>query len=260
MTDSQTQPEGLYNFRDTGGTPLSDGGTTRSGVLFRSEALDKLTPQGIETFAATPIGVVVDMRTDSERNAAPDKLPTSRPIKTVELSILAGFMKDLADQVFNNTGSAVELPPLPTLTEMYTGMLRDSAAAFAQIARLVSKSNDDEPTAVLVHCTAGKDRTGIATALILEAVGAERLHIVADYSVSECNLAGAWSDEIVARVTALGVPMTGAVRTLLTKTPASVMEEVLTWLDNTYGGAVDYLKTGGLTDEELVALRARLRS
>ena len=58
---------GLHNFRDTGGTALRAGGETRAGVLYRSDALGTLTDAGLEVFAETPIGVVVDFRTPHER-------------------------------------------------------------------------------------------------------------------------------------------------------------------------------------------------
>ncbi|MGO8609293.1 tyrosine-protein phosphatase, partial [Rhizobium johnstonii] len=83
-----TPIEGLHNFRDTGGTPLSAGGATRSGVLYRSDSLGALTPAGLAELASTRIGVVVDFRTPEERRSAPDRLPDSRPIHVVELSIL----------------------------------------------------------------------------------------------------------------------------------------------------------------------------
>ena len=59
--------DGLQNFRDTGGTPLGSGGATRTGVLYRSEALSSLTPTGLDQLAATDIGVIADFRTDVER-------------------------------------------------------------------------------------------------------------------------------------------------------------------------------------------------
>ena len=90
---------GLHNFRDTGGTALRAGGETRAGVLYRSDALGTLTDAGLEVFAETPIGVVVDFRTPHERAALPDRLPAGRPYRTVDLSILEGAMGELAQQV-----------------------------------------------------------------------------------------------------------------------------------------------------------------
>src|SRR4051794_19851142 len=92
------QIDGLYNFRDTGGIPLHAGGTTRSGVLFRSDALAGLSDEGLAEFSSTPIGVIVDFRTPSEREQAPDRVPSDRPFRTVELSILQGAMADMAQK------------------------------------------------------------------------------------------------------------------------------------------------------------------
>ena len=147
---------------------------------------------------------------------------------------------------------------IPTLGEMYLGMLQHGASAFAEVARLVAASSDDAPTAVLVHCTAGKDRTGVATALLLDAVGAERAAVVADYASSEQNLAGPWADTILQALTSAGLPVTPALRTLATGTPPEAIETAFAWLDSTYDGAAGYLLSGGLTDAELAALRTRL--
>jgi len=264
MTEGVTTTiAGLCNFRDTGGMPLRDGGRTSSGVLFRSEALSALTPEGLDEFAATDIGVIVDFRTPAEREAAPDRLPASRPFRTVELSILEGAVADMAKQFLQGGQPSPEqleqaMASIPTLGEMYLGMLQHGASAFAEVARLVGASTDDAPTAVLVHCTAGKDRTGVATALMLDAVGAERDAVVADYAASEQNLAGPWADGILQALTSAGLPVTPALRTLATGTPPEAIETAFGWLDSTYGGAADYLVSGGLTAAELDALRARL--
>lgn len=259
-----TPIEGLHNFRDTGGTPLSAGGATRSGVLYRSDALGALTPAGLAELASTPIGVVVDFRTPEERQSAPDRLPDSRPIHVVELSILEGAMAQMA-QTFLGAGSpaspeliAKALSSLPTLDELYIGMLQHGAPAFAEVARLVAASTDDAPTAVLVHCTAGKDRTGVATAVLLDAVGADRTSVVADYAASEANLAGAWADGVLQMISSLGMPLTPPLTTLVTGTPAAAIESALAWTDAGFGGAAGYLRSGGLTELELAALRTRL--
>ena len=88
------QIEGCYNFRDTGGLPLEGGGITRSGVLYRSDALSNLTPTGLEELARTAVGVIVDFRTPQEREAGPDRVPQTRPFQMVELPFLEGTMAD----------------------------------------------------------------------------------------------------------------------------------------------------------------------
>lgn len=256
--------EGLYNFRDTGGMPLHSGGRTRPGVLYRSDALSNLTQVGLDELAKTDIGVIVDFRTAEERRAAPDRVPQSRPFQTVELSFLEGAMGDMAKQ-FMQSGAAPSqeaiaqaMSSIPTLGDLYIGMLEHGASAFAQVARLIAASNDAAPSAVLVHCTAGKDRTGVATALMLDAAGAERSAIIADYAQSQENLSGAWAEGMIHMITSLGVPLTDQLRTLVTGTPPEAIEQALAWVDDNAKGTAAYLQSGGLTDDELAGLRSRL--
>ncbi|MCT9820733.1 tyrosine-protein phosphatase [Microbacterium sp. W1N] len=258
--------EGTHNFRDTGGLPLVGGGVVRSGVLLRSDGLQSLTPAGLAALSASPIGVVVDFRTPTERAMAPDLLPGDRPFHVVELSILEGAMSSMAQDLMKAGGAdpavlAQAMASLPTLGELYVGMLQHSGPAFAEVARLVAASTDEAPTAVVVHCTAGKDRTGVAVALLLDAVGVDRAAITADYAASADNLAGPWADGMLAMVERLGAPLTPQIVELVTGSPAAAITHALGWLDAEHGGAAAYLQqAGGLTGDELTALRARLRA
>ncbi|GAA5206646.1 tyrosine-protein phosphatase [Microbacterium kyungheense] len=256
--------DGLQNFRDTGGTPLTSGGATRPGVLYRSEALSTLTPRGVEQLAATDIGVIADFRTDLERAMAPDLLPESRTFQVVALPLLEGAMTGFAQAAVQaadpdaaQQAIAAALSQLPGLVDLYVSMLEHGAASFAEVARLTASSTDDAPTAVLVHCTAGKDRTGVAVALVLDAVGAERSAVVADYAASAERLAGPWAERMRGLITSMGVPLTPELDALVTATPAGAIEQALAWVD-AQGGSAAYLRSGGLTDAELDALRARL--
>lgn len=264
-----TTIEGLYNFRDTGGMPLTGGGTTRAGVLFRSDGLGALTDKGLDQLAATDIGVIVDYRTDTERQMSPDKVPTSRPFKEVVLPILqgatAGAMKAAAEAAMHAadksaSSAAIQkaLEQLPDLSTLYQGILSEGASAYAETARLVAQSTDAEPTAVLIHCTAGKDRTGVGAALLLTAAGAERDAVVADYASSQDNLAKGWSQHMLGMIKSMGVEPTPGLVEMATGTPPEAIEAALAWVDQ-HGGAEAYLKGGGLTDDELAALKARLR-
>lgn len=259
---------GTFNFRDTGGMPLAGGGATPFGVLYRSDALSDLTPAGLDVLAATDIGIVVDLRTALERELAPDRLPASRPFRVVELPVTEGALVGLAQQgaeaVAAGTDPAVlaataeaALALIPPLGDVYVEMLEHGAATFAELARVVSAATADPPTAVLVHCTAGKDRTGVGTALILDAVGVERAAVVADYHASQEHLDGPWAQRMFAMVQTLGVPVTDQIRELVAGTPVEAIEKALAWVD-ARGGSAAYLQQGGLTDAELAALRARL--
>lgn len=249
--------DGTYNSRDTGGMPLLAGGTTRSGVLYRSDALAAATAAGLETLSLGPIGVVVDFRTDVERAQAPDLLPEDRRIRIVQLSILEAALAMPADLKLDDATTQALLSRIPTLADLYRGMLQHSPSAFAEVARLIARPADAGHPAVLVHCTAGKDRTGVSVALMLDAAGARREAIVDDYASSQANLAGDWAAGMLARMAAMGVPPLPAITELVTETPPSAIEAAFAWLDER-GGSAEYLLSGGLTRGELDGLRERL--
>ncbi|MBF4551144.1 tyrosine-protein phosphatase [Pseudoclavibacter sp. VKM Ac-2888] len=263
-----TSLQGTFNFRDTGGMPLVAGGTTTPGVFYRSDALSSLTQTGLEELAASDIGVIVDFRTPSERQMAPDRLPVSRPFRVAELPLLEGAVSGLVQQGLQSAaggGDPVEqaksfevvLAQIPSLGELYVGMLEHGATSFAELARLVANATTTPPTAVLVHCTAGKDRTGVGSALLLDAVGVERSAIVADYTSSGERLAGEWAERMYGMVAQYGLPLTDEIKDLVAATPASAIERALEWVD-AHGGSVAYLQSGGLTGAELAALKGRL--
>jgi protein-tyrosine phosphatase len=249
--------DGTYNSRDTGGTPLRRGGQTRTGVLYRSDALVTVSDEGLAELDASPIGAIVDFRTDGERSAAPDRLP-ARPIGTEHLSVLEGAAPGIgAPAAMSSEAVRSVLKEIPTLGDLYICMLGGTAASFARVARLVTAPADEGKPGVLVHCTAGKDRTGVATALLLDTVGADRDAIVADYAVSEQNLSGEWAERMLAGVAKTGVPMLPQIVALVTATPPDAMRTMLAWVDD-QGGSAAYLRSGGLSDDEIGMLRARL--
>ncbi|WP_166997948.1 tyrosine-protein phosphatase [Paramicrobacterium fandaimingii] len=175
-------PEGLSNFRDVGGLPAS-GGSIRAGRLFRSDALVALTPIGIDQFRQTGISTIFDLRSRVEVEQTQPMLDESTLADYVSLPLLEGAVHDTVTQV-------------PTLTELYRDLIDEAGESFARIGEWVALRSSG---GVLVHCTAGKDRTGVAIALLLDAVGVPRERIIADYVISAENLAGAWSAMMLGR-------------------------------------------------------------
>lgn len=144
---------------------------------------------------------------------------------------------------------------LPSLADLYAQILKEGPEAYAFIAGLIA---DGKHT--LIHCTAGKDRTGVGSALVLDAVGVERDAIITDYSKTHDNLSGAWADAMTAQLKKQGVELNDKLMDLLTASPEDVMAETLTRIDNEYGGSAAYLTSGGLTEDQLNALRTTLRA
>ena len=256
---------GTSNARDVGGMPLSGGGTIRDGVLLRSDALAAVTDEGLALLAE--VGTVIDLRTPAEREGAPDRLPGS--IRVLEHPLLEGAIAQLAPQgaalkeQIGEDGPSQEMlealrARIPSLGELYITMLEHGAETFAECARAVAAPGDPARAGVLIHCTAGKDRTGVAVALLLEAAGAEREAVIADYTRSQAELSGPWAERMLEGVRAAGIPVLPEIEQLAVSTPASAIEAALAEVD-ARGGAAAYLRSGGLSEQELARLRERLR-
>ena len=263
-----TALEGTVNFRDTGGLPLAGGGRSAPGVLYRSDAISALTPRGLASLAESRIEVIIDLRTPAEQLMAPDRLPAARPFTRLNLPLFEGAFTGTAQEQMQRArlsgdpeaaARAVQaaVGKLPALGDLYTGMLQDGGEVFAETARAVAGTG--EGSAALVHCTAGKDRTGVAVALILSAVGAEPEAVAADYRQSEANLSGEWSNRMLGMITGMGVPLTDDVVALVTCAPEDAITRALEWVTEHHGDAAGYLLAGGLRDDELAMLRRRLR-
>jgi protein-tyrosine phosphatase len=238
-TERWLRLEGVDNVRDVGGLPLREGGTTRAGVLLRSASLQYLTPADVMRLVdEVGLRLVLDLRTPEEIERYGPTALTDAGVETVPLTLIGESRNYLPE-----TGDDTD-----PLLRNYLGYLADHPANVVAAVRRLAAA-DAGPA--LVHCAAGKDRTGTVVALVLDAVGVERDAVVADYALS--------SEQIEAMfrrwTTASGDPMP---EDLTPHHPrAEVMETVLARLDEQHGGAAGWLAANGLTDEELERLRER---
>ncbi len=228
---------GAVNFRDVGGLPAA-GARVREGVLFRSGNLARLEPAGTRALAGLGIRSIIDLRDDDEVAHAPSRLDgVEVSVTRVPLflgSVESFFTRDLS------------------LDEMYRALVDDSAASIVEVVRGIA-----EGSPVLVHCTVGKDRTGVTVALALAAAGVDEDAVVADYARTEALLPAARNRAVVKRLRALH-PDAVHLEELATRSPAAVMRGMLAHVAQTHGSAVGYLRDSGLEADALEELRGRL--
>lgn len=269
MPDLSSRILVTHNARGLGGLATADGHTVAEGVLFRSDSLSALTADGLAALAELGIGTVVDLRTDGERARAADVLPEDGSITLVTLPVLGGAMDEMVRRILPADGAQAALDPdqlaalldqVPTLEQLYQGILSSSAAQFAELARAVIAAAGTDRPGVIFHCTAGKDRTGLAAAILLSVADVPHDTIVADYTQTEVNLAGPFAEALTGLITGFGLPLTPKLAELATKSPASAIEAALTWIAEQHGDAGSYLRSGGLSAEELTALTRILRA
>lgn len=171
--------EHTVNFRDLGGLKTKDGKTVRKGFIYRSDNLSKLETGDFDAFNALRIAAVYDLRTDHEIEGKEDRLPANvRYIHTPVVQDNAGEIKGLKKRVLN--GQITEQQAKDMTSKFYADAVTVHADAVKDILKQITSS--EQP--VLYHCSAGKDRTGIVSALILSILNVDRQVIVDDYMVS----------------------------------------------------------------------------
>jgi protein-tyrosine phosphatase len=238
--------DGLLNVRDLGGHRTEDGGQTRYGAVVRADSLHQLTENGWKSVVDYGIHTVIDLRMDEEREGDP---PAGAPIELLHLSL---FDDDKA--VFEKVDAAAEAAPdvASATREVYLLFLEHFKANVATAIRAIANAPEG---GVVVHCMGGKDRTGLVTALLLALAGVDDEQIAADYALSEERLRPRhelWFAEAE----------TDAERKRLERiaqTPAAAIVEVLQELERRYGSVEGYLRTAGVSDDDLARARARLR-
>jgi protein-tyrosine phosphatase len=234
--------DGTHNFRDIGGYPAS-GGTTRFGQFFRSDSLSGVTAAGAGDLAALRIGVVIDLRSPLERSQDHSR------------SVLPGAIHVWLPIHGGSRSSIVDDDGVVSLEALYRDVVADSAWS---IAAAVSVVADSGSLPVLVHCTAGKDRTGLVVALALEAAGVDRTAVVADYTQSALNLDGVWINEAMSAMVSRGVPISPRLFEALGGSPDHALSGLLAGLDEQYGSVVGYLMAHGFLGDSVAMLRAKL--
>lgn len=268
MTPLDTAPrwislEGAVNARDVGGLPLADGsGTVVPRRLLRSDNLQDLTPRDVATLVDDHgLRAVIDLRTGAEvRLEGPGPLLRETRVVVEHRSLYpeAGVRTDAiqADTIvpWQNGDHGSDLPDETPTVRTYFGYLERRPDSIVAALRTIAEPPEDG--AALIHCAAGKDRTGLVVALALEVAGADRDAIIADYALT--------SERIDAIVRRLASTPTYA-QDMQTSDPQhhaarpESMARILELLEERHGSPTAWLAEHGFEDDAAAALRARLR-
>ncbi len=246
MLDRFVSFEGAFNVRDLGGLRSSDGAEVRRGLLFRAASPRRLTDADRATVADMGVRHVLDLRTGDEANMGTWAVA---PHMTRHNFAVIDVMPDPLNP-------PKDLPPVTdenALAERYAYRLRNGAASFVAAAQTLTRHASD---GVLFHCSAGKDRTGILAAFVLQALGVGDRTIVEDYALSreplqrqiEHQLANPLPDD---HDLSLVAPV-------LKDSPAAAMRGFLDIMSRDHGGVVEFFTAHGYGDDELEGLRNTL--
>lgn len=238
--------EGALNFREVGGLPTVRGRRLRRGLLYRS-GTPQLMPEAAARRMAGELGIrlVVDLRQIQE--AEREGQGGLAAVKHRRLP--APFLVAAAQQAGSAVPAFRETDPL---VPHYVGYLQSSQESVLAMFRALAHP-DAGPA--LLHCTAGKDRTGAAVMMLLDAIGVERTWIVADYVAGADEIAAVF--ETLASLPSYGERL-AAMPAEAKNTVPDTAERYLAALDEKFGGIRGWLRDAGLGDNELAALHDRL--
>lgn len=254
--------EGAVNVRDLGGLATTDGGTTRFGRIFRSDNLQGLTPADVDRLVGElKLRHVVDLRSGPEVSLeGPGPLVSVPDVTVHHLTLFAegGRHTDVeadtieGDKVLPWQTRSDEHQAELRVTGFYYNYLRERPDSVVQALRVMARDDG----AAIVHCAAGKDRTGVLSALALVVAGATRDAIVADYVATGERL-----EQILVRLRASDTYRDDLdTRTAAEHMPkAEYIRQFLSVLDERFGGPMEWLEANGWSEADTAAMRARLR-
>lgn len=176
--------EGAYNVRDLGGYKTIQGKQVKWHRIIRADDLHNLTESDLKLLSGIPIRSYIDFRSDEEMISAPDKTPCS-------LKNYFHLKIDPASIIDLKKISAAQTPKLlEDINRIFVNHCQDIFRRFFHILM----NTDNIP--LLFHCSAGKDRTGFAAALVLASLGVDKETIIHDYLLSATYLKGKYHVEI----------------------------------------------------------------
>lgn len=240
QSERHLQIEGLFNLRDLGGYACAGGATTRWRALLRADGLHRMTPESCKMLAALGVTTIIDLRGAHET--------TRHPGPFVAYPGIAYRNIPLFDALAPVAGPAEDFD----MAQRYRDGLDQCGLRIAEVLETIAEASDG---AVLFHCTAGKDRTGIIAALLLLNAGVPEDVIVADYALT-ATLAAPLLKELGEAALSMGASP-AAVARMLASDPAT-MAAFIEHLCKTYGDIEAFGRAIGLAPETPARLRARL--
>ena len=233
--------EGCFNFRDIGGYLNQDGKRVKKGLYFRAGRQDRMTDKDLSQLSDLQISTQIDLRRPDEVLEQGKGPLESMGAKYINIAVIPEGGSDKLSRLVGDTGIS---------GKRYLGYLEFGPTSWLRLFGILA-NEDNLP--VILHCTAGKDRTGVSTAFLLSILGVSREVIEADYLLTNLDTERQ-ADFIESTV---GYPEGYDRETMISVAgvPRDAMKVFLDGLESKWGSAIEYLEKIGVTQEQMEAIR-----
>lgn len=245
------------NFRDVGALPLNEGGQLQPGKLYRSGELSRLNDDDLARLEPLGIRLICDLRSSGERRRFASRWPGLTPARTIDMpseTDRVTGMQPLIERLAHEPGPA---GARRAMLDLYTNL----PALLATTLRAVTEAIiSGWGVPILLHCHVGKDRTGVATALLLSALGVTREAIMADYQETARRIDIAEETHHLARSLGklLGRAIDPDTLDMLGRADPDYLDSAFTATERNWGGTDGYFAAIGLTSDRRNRLRMLL--
>lgn len=233
--------EACFNFRDIGGYPTIDGNTVKWGKYYRAGRQDRMTAEDLRKLKALGVQTQIDLRkpeevTDQGKGPLPEM-----GARYCHLPVIPDGGSDELARLVGDTGIS---------GARYLGYLHFGPTTWINLCDILANT-DHHP--IVIHCTAGKDRTGVSTAFLLSILGVPREVIEADYLLTNVDV-----PRQIAFLEANDLLPAGMDRQTMAfhaGVPETAMKDFLDGMNEKYGGPLEYLKSIGVQDSVFDQIR-----
>lgn len=233
--------EGCFNFRDIGGYRAADGRTVRWGRYYRAGRQDRLSEQDLERIRELGIATQIDLRKPEEVREQGRGPLEAMGAAYHNIAVIPDGGTDQLSRLVGDTGIS---------GKRYLGYLEFGPDAWIRMFEIFAEAGSHP---ILLHCTAGKDRTGVSTAFLLSVLGVDRTLIEADYALTNRDVAR--QADFIENTTGFPEGMNRDSMMHAAGVPEHAMRDFLNGLHERWGGPLDYLRSIGISDATMEAVR-----
>ena len=243
--------EGTLNFRDIGGYATADGRRLQTGLVYRSDHLNGVTADGLASLRALGLRTVVDLRRDDERQRQPSRLPDA--VEVVWAHADAADRAAPGDFIAQVKAGEVVTVSEDEVVALYEEMLEGAGGMFRAVIEAAARADEG---AVLFHCTAGKDRTGLSAMLLQRMCGVSEADVVSDFLLTDGYRTETRLAYLRTELEPLGIDVEGIRPMIVAPLPA--FRHAISWVES-HGGAEAYARdVCGVSTDTVARLRTTL--